>query len=95
MNDNEKLIEAALILDRWLEANGVRIDTPHLPVVSDMADAFEKVQIIAEHTPTTEDVRNHYAYGCGPKHTWGESRDDFDRWLDAFRAEACRHRVGE
>lgn len=30
---------------------------------------------------TTEDVRDHFAYGCGPEHTWDESRSDFDRWM--------------
>lgn len=32
------------------------------------------------YTPSTEDVRNYFSYGCGPKHTWVESRADFDRW---------------
>lgn len=36
---------------------------------------------MSDYTPTIEDVRNHYAYGCGPEHTWAESREDFDRWL--------------
>jgi len=36
-----------------------------------------------DYTPPTEDVRNHYAHGCGPKHTREESRADFDRWLAA------------
>ena len=40
-----------------------------------------------DYTPTTEEVRNHYAYGCGPEHTWAETREDFDRWLGAHDAE--------
>lgn len=36
---------------------------------------------MADYTPTIEDVRNHYAYGCGPDHTWDGSRADFDAWL--------------
>lgn len=43
---------------------------------------------MTEYTPPTEDVRNHYAYGCGPGHTWQESREDFDRWLRKVQAEA-------
>lgn len=47
-----------------------------------------------ENTPSTEDVRNWFAYGSGPRHTWDESRQDFDRWLAAHdaqvRAEALR-----
>jgi hypothetical protein len=44
---------------------------------------------MSEYTPPTEDVRNHYAYGCGPEHTWAESREDFDRWLAQVRREAA------
>lgn len=40
-----------------------------------------------DYTPTAADVRNHYAYGCGPEHTWDISRADFDRWLAAHDAE--------
>lgn len=42
---------------------------------------------MADEIPTTADVRNHFAYGCGPKHTWDGSREDFDRWLAAHDAE--------
>jgi hypothetical protein len=42
---------------------------------------------MSDYTPPLEDVRNHYAYGCGPEHTWAESREDFDRWLAAHDAE--------
>lgn len=42
---------------------------------------------MSDYTPPTDDVRNHYAYGCGPEHTWAESREDFDRWLAAHDAE--------
>ena len=38
--------------------------------------------------PSTEDVRNHFAYGCGPEHTWDGSREAFDRWLAEVRATA-------
>lgn len=40
-----------------------------------------------DYTPPIEDVRNHYAYGCGPEHTWQESREDFDRFIAALHAE--------
>lgn len=53
--------------------------------VGSLRDEVERLEALAvfeqAHTPTIEDVRNHYAYGCGPEHTWAESREDFDRWL--------------
>lgn len=44
-------------------------------------------EAMSGYTPSTGDVRRHYAYGCGPKHTWDESQADFDRWLADHDAE--------
>lgn len=42
---------------------------------------------MSDYTPTTADVRDHYAYGCGPEHTWPESCAYFDHWLAQYTAE--------
>lgn len=48
-----------------------------------------------QYTPSLDEVCDHFAYGCGPEHTWRESREAFDRWLAAVRAEEREKAVAD
>jgi len=41
-----------------------------------------------EYTINAATIREFFAYGCGPRHTWADSEERFDRWLARERAAA-------